>query len=98
MRCEYRTNALDGGAHSHYDVHGRAYDDNVGDDGEPCGMSMDSGSGANSSDPSIGMGLCNGMDATNLANSPSSMVNAMPPTMLPRTSRRYMDGIYIQVR
>ena len=85
--------------HNHCGVHDHTYYDNVHDDDAPYGKSSkDSGSGANSSDPSIGMGLCNGMDATNLANSPSSRANAMPPTMLPRTSRRYMDGRYIQVR
>ena len=56
--------AQGGDLHSHHDEHGRASNDSVGGDDAQCGKSMDSGSGANSSDPSTRMGPRRRMDAT----------------------------------
>lgn len=61
----------------------------MGGDDAQCGRSnMGGGSGTSSSDPNRGDVLCNGMDATNLASIPNSMVNASKPMKVPRTNRR----------
>ena len=78
-----------GDAPSRCGVHDHTYYDNVHDDDAPYGKSSkDSGSDANSSDPNTGKDLCNSMDATNLANTPSSRGNASIPKMDPRTNHK----------
>ena len=56
---------------------------------------MDDGGDMRSSDPNIDDALCSDMDATNLANNPSSMANANIPNLGPRTNHISQDGRYI---
>ena len=48
-------------------------------------------SDANSSDPSTRMDLCNDGDATSVGSNPNNMVNAMLPSLHPRTNHISMD-------
>lgn len=99
MHCESQTSGQDDVVHSHYGVHDRACDDSVGDGDVPYDTSrLDGGNGANSSDPNTGMDRCNGMDATNVDNTPNSMVSANIPKMCPRTNHKSLDDRYIQAR
>lgn len=59
---------------------------------------MDDDGGANTYAPNTDDVLCNGMDATNLANNPNSMANAMLPMMDPKTNHRYKDDKYRQAQ
>ena len=87
MHCVMQTNVLDGVSHNPNDLRVCALVNNVGDGGD-----------TNTCAPNTCGEQCSGMDATILANSPSRMVNASIPTMVPRTNHRLLVGIYIQAQ
>jgi hypothetical protein len=96
MRCGLQTNVQDVAPHSLHDSHARALAHNEDGNGVLCGTSnMDDSGDTNTYDPNTSDALCNGMDATILANTPSNMANANIPMMVPRTNHRYMDDRYI---
>lgn len=89
-------NALGDDVRNHFCVPIHTCVDSVNDGGAPCDKNrLDNGSGANSNDPNKGMDLCNGKDATNLANIPNSMENANTPKMGPKTNHILLGDIYI---
>jgi hypothetical protein len=99
MHCVMQTNVLDGVSHNPNDLRVCALVNNVGDGDALCDKSnMGDGDDTNTCAPSTCGEQCSGMDATILANSPSRMVNASIPTMVPRTNHRLLGGIYIQAQ
>ena len=99
MHCALQTNALDDGVHNHHGVLACTSHGSDGDNDVPYGKSnKDNGSGASSNDPNRDVVLCNSKDATNLANTPNSKVNAMLPTLVPKTNHKSLVDRYIQVR
>lgn len=59
-----------------------------GDDGPYGTYRLDNSGDANIYAPNINDELCNGKDATNLANNPSRKANANIPKMGPRTNHK----------
>ena len=67
-----------------------------GDDGPYGTYRLDNSGDANIYAPNINDELCNGRDATNLANTPNSMENASTPMRAPKTNHKSLDDRYIQ--